>query len=170
MIDALKKLIFSALRGICTTRAKWKLGAYGIGLTVNFPCAFTRTTQIGKYCHFNGMKVRGAGRLVIGDHFHSGEDILVLTQNHNYNRPTMLPYDNADRLKDVIIGAFVWVGSRAILLPGSHLGDGCVVQAGAVVGGSFPANAVVGGNPARIIRYRDTDVVARLVSEGKFLH
>lgn len=37
-------------------------------------------------CSFNGIKVQGKGRLIIGNNFHSGEDILVITQNHNYKR------------------------------------------------------------------------------------
>ncbi len=38
-------------------------------------------------CHFNGMRIVGDGRVVIGDHFHSGSEILIITQNHNYFRP-----------------------------------------------------------------------------------
>jgi acetyltransferase-like isoleucine patch superfamily enzyme len=114
------------------------------------------------------MKVRGAGRLTIGDYFHSGEDILILTQNHNYKNPQVLPYDDVIIPRDVTIGAYVWIGSRSIILPGAVLGDGCIVQGGAVVSGRIPANAIVGGNPARVIHYRDEALVARLVAEGRF--
>jgi acetyltransferase-like isoleucine patch superfamily enzyme len=161
--------VFTILRLCSTAHARRKVAQHGVGFTVNFPCQFTSSTSVGNYCHFNGIKVRGIGRLTIGDYFHSGEDILVITQNHNYRNPRLLPYDAHDIGRDVTIGAYVWLGSRVILLPGAELGDGCVVQAGAVVGGKFPANAVVGGNPATVLRFRDAEVVARLVAQGRFL-
>lgn len=168
MIGWLKRSIFAAMRMLCTAYAARKVARHGVGFTVNFPCLFSRVTEIGNYCHFNGMRVRGSGRLIIGDYFHSGDEILVLTENHNYRRPTLLPYDDELVARDVRIGAYVWLGSRVTLLPGTELGDGCVVQAGAVVSGRFPANAVIGGNPAVLIRERDAAVVADLVARGRF--
>lgn len=169
MPDWFKRLVFRILRILSTAYARRKVARYGVGFTVNYPCLFSNVTEIGNYCHFNGMKVRGIGRLTIGDYFHSGDEVLVLTQNHNYRNPEMLPYDHADIGRDVKIGNYVWIGSRVTILPGTELGDGCVVQAGAVVSGRFPANAVIGGNPAKIFRYRDAEVVDRLVAQGRFL-
>jgi acetyltransferase-like isoleucine patch superfamily enzyme len=168
MFDAIKPFIFRVLRLACTAYARRKVAEHGVGFTVNFPCMFTSSTEIGNYCHFNGLNVRGSGKLTIGDYFHSGEDILILTQNHNYKNPEVLPYDDVIIPRDVTIGAYVWIGSRAIILPGAKLGDGCIVQAGAVVSGQIPPNAVVGGNPARVIHYRDEAVVSLLVSQGRF--
>ena len=48
----------------------------------------------------------------------------------------------------------VWIGYRAIILDGVHLGQGCVVAAGAVVSSDVPPYAIVDGVPARVIRYR----------------
>jgi maltose O-acetyltransferase len=53
-----------------------------------------------------------------------------------------------------VIGDDVWIGTRAILLPGVTVGRGAIVGAGAVVTADVPPRAIVGGNPARIIRYR----------------
>lgn len=170
MARPFKRWILRLVRAVSTARARRRVARYGVGLTVNYPCAFTSKTVVGRYCHFNGMKVRGSGQLVIGDYFHSGEDILVITQNHNYRDPAKLPYDEIDIPRDVKIGAYVWVGSRAVILPGAQLGDGCIVQAGAVVAGSFPPNAIVGGNPATVIGHRDAEIVRKLVSQGQFLH
>lgn len=169
MFNAIKAFLFRSLRWAATAYARRKVARYGPGLTVNFPCLFTSKTEIGKYCHFNGMKVRGIGRLTIGDYFHSGDEILILTQNHNYHNPECLPYDHVDISREVTIGDYVWLGSRVTILPGVVLGDGCIVQAGAVVSGGFPPNAIIGGNPARIIRYRDADIVKRLVTQKRFL-
>lgn len=54
----------------------------------------------------------------------------------------------------VRIGSDTWVGWRALIMSGVDIGDGAVVAAGAVVTKDVPAYAVVGGNPARVIRYR----------------
>ena len=54
-------------------------------------------------------------------------------------------------MKPVHIGKHVWIGCNAIILKGVTIGDGAVVAAGAVVTKDIPANALVGGNPARVI-------------------
>lgn len=166
---AFMKLFGIIRRRFWTAVTKLKVASYGKGLTVNYPCYFTRTTHIGEDCHFNGIRVAGAGILKIGDHFHSGIDILIITQNHNYYSPTALPYDEKDILKDVHIGHAVWLGSRVTLLPGTRLGDGVVVQAGSVVVGSVPDCAVIGGNPAKVIKYRDREKYVQLVEAKRYL-
>jgi acetyltransferase-like isoleucine patch superfamily enzyme len=55
---------------------------------------------------------------------------------------------------DVVIGNDVWVGARAVILDGLTIGDGAIVAAGAVVTKNVPPYGIVGGVPARIIRYR----------------
>ncbi len=55
---------------------------------------------------------------------------------------------------DTVIGNDVWIGYGATLMPGVQVGDGAIVAAQAVVTKSVPPYAVVGGNPAQIIRYR----------------
>ena len=61
------------------------------------------------------------------------------------------------------IGRNCFIGGRALILPGVEIGDSCIVGAGSVVTKSVPANCVVGGNPARILR-RDVE----LLSYGRF--
>jgi len=52
------------------------------------------------------------------------------------------------------IGNDVWIGCNAVILPGVHLGDGAVIAAGSVVTKSIPNFAIVGGNPAKFIKWR----------------
>ncbi|HEY0666724.1 MAG TPA: DapH/DapD/GlmU-related protein [Sphingobacteriaceae bacterium] len=157
MISELKRRIFQIYTIIWTLYATIKVKEYGKGLKVNFRCLFTKRTVIGNDCHFNGLDIIGGGNVVIGDHFHSGSGIMIITQNHNYYSPERLPYDDKDITRDVIIGRCCWIGSRVIVLPGTILEDGVVVQAGAVVFGKIPKGAVVGGNPYRVIKYRDLE-------------
>lgn len=55
------------------------------------------------------------------------------------------------------IGHDVWIGARAIIMSGVSIGNGAIVAAGAIVTKDIPAYAIVGGNPARIIKYRFTE-------------
>lgn len=68
------------------------------------------------------------------------------------------------------IGNDVWIGSRAIILQGVHIGTGAVVGAGAVVTKDIPPYAVVAGCPAKIIKYRfDSDIICRLLKSEWWL-
>ncbi|ESY56089.1 MULTISPECIES: CatB-related O-acetyltransferase [unclassified Mesorhizobium] len=57
----------------------------------------------------------------------------------------------------IIVGNDVWIGTRAIILAGVTIGDGAVIAAGGVVTKDVPPYAIVGGNPAKLIRYRFSD-------------
>ena len=66
-----------------------------------------------------------------------------------------------------VIGHDVWIGQDVLLARGITLGTGCVVGAGAVVTGSVPPYAIVGGNPARLIRYRfPEEIIAGLLESS----
>jgi len=143
------------MQKICTVYAKKRLHTYGIRLKVNYPCFFGEKTMVGNFCHFNGISVIGHGFLKIGDFFHSGAEILVITSNHDYKSGTMIPYNTIDIPKDVEIGDFVWVGSKVIILPGTKIEEGCIIQAGSVVHGHFKRCSIIGGNPAKKFGERD---------------
>lgn len=58
---------------------------------------------------------------------------------------------------DTVVGNDVWLGYQALVMPGVRIGNGAIVAAGAVVTGDVPAYAIVGGNPARVLRRRFSD-------------
>ncbi len=83
-----------------------------------------------------------------------------------FNPDTMTAYtDEIAAHGNTIIGHDVWVGYRAIILPGVTIGHGAIIGAGAVVSGDVPPYAIVGGNPAKLIRMRfDAETIAALLA------
>jgi len=96
----------------------------------------------------------------IGDNVMFGPNVTIRGGNHAYHiiGKLMTEYKQSDKLPNddvpVIIDQDVWVGTGAIILKGVHIGRGAIVAAGAVVTKSIPPYAIVGGNPAKIIKYR----------------
>ena len=94
--------------------------------------------------------------VTIGNDVMMGPDCVILTSNHGMlDNGIPMWRQGSSELRPVIIGNDCWIGQRVIILPGVHLGDGCVVGAGSVVTKSFDNNSVIAGNPARLIRYRN---------------
>ena len=95
-----------------------------------------------------------------------------LNPNHSQSGSTFATEQMFEELKfavpekqlDVEIGNDVWIGERAMLIGGVHIADGAVVLAGAVVTKNVPPYAIVGGVPAKIIRYRyDEETISFLL-------
>lgn len=87
---------------------------------------------------------------------------FILSADHNINTISSFPfkvkclgYDfEAVSKGNIVIDDDVWIGNSAIVLSGVHIGQGAVIAAGAVVSKDVPPYAVVGGVPARVIKYR----------------
>jgi acetyltransferase-like isoleucine patch superfamily enzyme len=127
-----------------------------------------KETVIGDFVNFNGLQVHGSGCVMFGNHFYSGIECLIITSNHNYEGEK-IPYDETNISKTVTIDNFVWLGSRVMILPGTHIGEGAIIQGGSVVHGEIPPYAIAGGNPAKVFKYRDIEHFKKLKAEGKFL-
>lgn len=95
------------------------------------------------------------GEVVIGSNVMMGAECLIYTQNHEFSRKDVPMYHQGYKVaKRVLISDDVWIGGRVIILPGVTVGQGAIIGAGAVVTKDVPDYAIVGGNPAKIIRYR----------------
>lgn len=102
-----------------------------------------------------GINCKVRGPLEVGNNVMMGPDVSIITSSHNTLR-TDIPMSEQGSLpkKKVTIGNDVWIGTRAIILPGVTIGDGVIIGAGAVVTKDVPDYAIVGGVPARIIKFR----------------
>ena len=106
--------------------------------------------SIGEYCNINKHCILdGRGKLKIGNNVDIAVDTHIWTEQHDYNSP-----DFVAEAAPVIIKDFVWIASRATILPGVTVGRGAVVACGAVVTRDVPDYAIVAGVPAKIIGER----------------
>ena len=114
-----------------------------------------RDVELGDHSGL-GLNCRVNGPLVIGRDVMMAPDVMIFTQNHETARTDIPMRLQTAPKKPVRIGDDVWVGARVIILPGVTVGNGTIVAAGAIVTKDVPPYAVVGGNPARLIRERET--------------
>lgn len=112
--------------------------------------------------------IESSGGVTIGRYFHTGKSLTIFSTNHNYESVKSIPYDKKIIEKPVVIEDFVWCGANVTIVPGVIIGEGAVIGAGSVVTKDIPKYAVVGGNPAKIIKYRNKERFERLKNESKF--
>lgn len=133
------------------------LGAIGEGSHVQMSCQFLhgRKVYLGKRnvinfgCLFDGRRFE----IRTGDDVSIGPEAAVLTLGHDPQSASF-----ADRGGEVIIGDRVWIGYRAVILPGLIIGTGAVVAAGAVVTKPVEPFAIVAGVPARKVGERNPEL------------
>ena len=107
-----------------------------------------RDTAINRKCYLDGR-----GGILIGDNVSISPEVHLITAQHNINDPSFTFVK-----EPIVLDDYVFIGTRAIVLPGVHLGKGCVVASGAVVTKSFPEYSVVAGVPAKVISTRNKDL------------
>lgn len=95
------------------------------------------------------------GEVEIGDNVMIAPEVTILTKNHKTDR-TDIPmiFQGEKEYKKVIIENDVWIGMRAIILPGVTIGEGAIIGAGAVVAKSIEKYSVAVGNPAKVVKNR----------------
>lgn len=110
--------------------------------------------------HRTGINARaylgGQGGITIGNDVIMGPNVQIFSENHNFDQPGIPIKDQGVNRQAVIIGNGCWIGAGATILAGVEIGDGCVIAAGSVVTKSVPANVIVAGVPARVIKSRSS--------------
>jgi acetyltransferase-like isoleucine patch superfamily enzyme len=118
----------------------------------NFDAALGLT--IGKGSVINARcKLDSRGEIKIGQKVSISQEVAILTADHDIDAQNF-----NGRTRKVIIEDFVWIGTRAIILPGVIIGKGAIVAAGAIVNKSVEPFTVVGGVPARFLKHRRQDI------------
>lgn len=102
----------------------------------------------------------------------SNQATFLLSGEHNIDTVSTYPFDAMlfgecvcrKSKGPIVLEDDVWVGDHALILSGVHIGRGAIIAAGAVVAKDVPPYAIVGGNPARVIRYRfDEETIKKLM-------
>lgn len=123
-----------------------------------------RNIQVGNHVFLGLRPTLSATRskITIGDKVMFGPGVCIMGGNHDTSFLGEFMIDVTDAMKGtehdrgVIIEDDVWVGARAVILHGCTIGRGCIVAAGSVVTRSAPPYSVVGGVPARVLKWRWT--------------
>ena len=102
-----------------------------------------------------GVNSEVYGPVTIGDNVMMGPEVVIYTSGHDFSR-TDIPImeQGSTEVEPVVIGSDCWIGRRAMIMPGVHIGDGCVIGAGAVVTKDIPPYSVAAGVPARVLKSR----------------
>lgn len=149
------------LRAVC---GKLLLAKCGKEVNIEKNANFAYAVELGDYSGL-GINCTISGRTLIGAHVMMGPDVCILTKNHRFDRID-IPMDQQgmSNEKPVTICDDVWIGTRVIILPGVTIGTGAVIGAGAVVTKDVPPYAIVGGAPAKLLKYRfsEEEIAAHL--------
>ncbi len=102
------------------------------------------------------FEVLGPAIFTLGRNVMIGPEVLFITINHRFDRTDVPVKEQGHQPpKGIVVEDDVWIGARVIVLPGVRIGTGAIVGVGAVVTKDVPANTIVGGNPAKVIRQRN---------------
>ncbi len=152
-------------------RFKIKIQAKSVGnkLKVQGWSGVSHNTIIGDNVLINGLITSGDGKIMIGNNFRSAKGCLIFAGSHDYDKGEVLPYSEISSIpRDVTIEDNVWIGRNVIILGGVSIGEGAIIQAGAVVVKDVPMCGIAGGNPAKVFKYRDIKHYNKLKKENKF--
>lgn len=142
--------VFNGLRVACVRRF---VAGCGENLKIGPDVTLSRTSILGNHVTINEhCSLQGCE---IGDHALIAPLCYVVTRNHRFEdleRP--IADQGYGEERPPRIGRDVWIGARVMLMPAVSIGEGAVIAAGAVVTKDVPPRAIVGGVPARILRYR----------------
>lgn len=119
--------------------------------------------RISKRCYLNGE-----GGITIGDGTILAPEVVILSSTHRHKQDKYLPYDEYDEFRPVTIGRGVWIGHRAMIVPGVTIGDGAIIAMGAVVTKNVTEGTIVGGNPAKVLGTRDAALIKTMVKQERY--
>ena len=128
----------------------------GSNTSIHMGCFFTgnnvfigNNTVINRKCYLDGR----AAKLVIGNNVSISPEVYVLTMSHHAQSKNFDTFS-----KDVIIEDHVWIGARAMILPGVTMGRGAVLGALSLANKNIPPFSIAAGNPAAVVGTRNDNL------------
>lgn len=134
--------------------------------------------SVVRYLHGDGVSQQWEplghiDQLIIGDYVCIGaEAVILMGGNHNHRIDFISLYPFMSMIKDsyqpkgdTVLNDGCWLGMRCMILPGVTVGEGAVIAAGSIVTKDIPPYAIVGGNPARFLKYRfSEEIIAKILN------
>lgn len=125
---------------------------------------YSENISMGSNIHVGPNSLWNAlGGIVLNNNIIIGPKSTIWSFNHNYRSNNLLPYDEVEILKKVVIESNVWIGANVIINSGITIGEGSVIAMGSVVTKDVKACTIVGGNPAKLIGERDLETYNNIV-------
>lgn len=147
----------------------------------------SKNLTVGRYSFYNkNFKIKGQIPVYIGSFCSFGENITLITENHDTNYPSTQGFlyrhlfnedhpgeqsveKNSARTKGPIqIGNDVWIGDNVFIFSGVKIGDGACIGAGSIVTKDVPDYSIVGGIPAKVLKYRYNDEIVEFLKSIKW--
>lgn len=154
-------ILFSCFRAWLLRGAGCKVGSR-CEIEPNIYVGLRPKLVIGDRCQINSNAE--LHNVVMGADVMIAPGVVILDRQHSFasfDKPMSM--QGVKKFKSVIIEDDVWIGQNAIVMPGIRIACGAIVGAGSVVTKDVPKNAIVAGVPAKIIRYRDANELAKIV-------
>ncbi len=134
-----------------------KLFVFSVGNNTNIEkgAMFSSYLTIGDNSGI-GINAKIYGEVCIGNNVMMGPDCVIYTRNHEYSNINIpMNEQGFSKSKKVVIGDDVWICGQVIILPGVTVGNHSIIGAGSVVTKDVPPFAIVAGNPAKVVKYRE---------------
>lgn len=119
----------------------------GLGLFTPVQIDFPKQMTFGNHVFINhSFTAMSIGGITIGNNVQIGPHVTIVTDNHDFHDRYVL------KCRSVVLEDNVWIGAGATIMPGVRVGKNAIIAGGAVVTKDVPADTIVGGNPARVIK------------------
>jgi acetyltransferase-like isoleucine patch superfamily enzyme len=130
----------------------YKLGGFHYGGSVEIQARYLKSVvKIGKNVKTNNnLFICAANNIEVGDDTLIGQGVVIMDFDAHNIDPSRR--NELGELGKIVIGNNVWIGNNVQILKNTTIGENTIIAAGAVVSGTFPANVIIGGVPAKIVR------------------
>ena len=106
--------------------------------------------QIGNYNYINGAIISASTKVVLGNNIKIGPQTMIMDSDFH----DIYDHNKEGVSAEIIIADNVWIGAKCTILKGVHIGEGAVIGIGSIVTKDVPANAIIGCEPAKLIRMK----------------
>jgi maltose O-acetyltransferase len=126
----------------------------GKNIRVKHNADISLNVKIGDYSELGQHSLIHAD-VTIGNYVIMGPNVKIYTRNHNFSDLSVPIALQGKSSQPTFVGNDVWIGANVVITAGVTVGDHAIIAAGSIVTKSVPKFAIVGGNPAKLIKYRN---------------